>query len=266
MRKSAINRGASLLSIAGFDPSGGAGVLLDLKVFHHFHFHGLAVVTTLTVQNTQGVKSWQPLVPEFIWQQYETLKEDFSFQGIKVGLVSSREHLEPLARILQENSSLPRVIDPVFSSSAGQEFFHRQWLPEYIQKILPLASLVTPNLNEAELLSGEKIKTVTQMKKAAQKISALTQGACLITGGHLSGAPTDILATEGKIYCFSHDKFAFAVHGTGCLLSSAIVALLAQKKSLAEAVGEAIDFTQRQITTARQLGQGQRVFFWAKED
>lgn len=258
--------GKSLLSVAGFDPSGGAGLLLDLKVFHHFNFHGLAVVTTLTVQNTQGVKSWQPLAPEFIWQQYKTLKEDFSFQGIKVGLISSLAQLETLSQILQENSSLPRVIDPVFSSSGGQEFFKPQFLPEYIQKILPLATLITPNLDEAELLVAQKIQTVNEMKKAAQKISSFTQGACLIKGGHLSGAPTDILALEGKIYCFSHKKFPFSVHGTGCLLSSAIVAFLAQKKSLIEAVGQAIDFVQRQIAKARQLGQGQRVFILREKD
>jgi hydroxymethylpyrimidine/phosphomethylpyrimidine kinase len=252
--------------VAGFDPSGGAGILLDLKVFDYFNFYGLAVITSLTVQNTQGVKSFQPLPPDILWQQYQTLKEDFTFQGIKIGLISSVDHLEPIAQILRENSHLPRVIDPVFRSSSGKEFFPQHYLPDYVKKILPLSSLITPNLQEAEFLSGMAITTVKDLKKAAQRISNLTRGACLIKGGHLPGTPTDILVDKGKVYCFSHRKISFSVHGTGCLLSSAILALLAQKKPLFEAVSQAINFTHQQITAAVQLGEGQRLFILGKKD
>jgi len=253
-----------LLSVAGFDPSGGAGVLLDLKVFHYFNFLGQAVLTSLTAQNTMEVTSIHSLSASFIQEQYEALKKDFIFHGLKIGLLSSPEHAEVVHSILTEMATIPRVVDPVFKSSSGRTFWPTQYLKDYIAKIIPLASLITPNLEEAEILVGYSITSPAEMEKAAQEIVRLGAKTCLLKGGHLCDSPVDILFDGYQVYRFPHQKIPFSTHGTGCLLSSSLLALIAQGNNLPEATQKAIDFTQRQILSSLPWGRGPRII-WLKE-
>lgn len=263
MEKPELANPSILLSMAGFDPCGGAGVLLDLKVFHHFNFLGQAVLTTLTTQNTMEVKSIYSLSPSLIQEQYEVLKKEFVFQGLKIGLISSFEHLEVVQYILTELSNVPRVIDPVFKSSSGRVFWPHQHLKDYILKIVPLASLITPNLEEAEGLVGYPISSPAEMAKAAQDIVRLGAEACLVKGGHLPGSSVDILFDGHHIHQFPHQKIPHFTHGTGCLLSASLLVFLVKGNNLPEAAHQAIDFTQQQILSSLPLGRGQRIF-WVK--
>jgi hydroxymethylpyrimidine kinase/phosphomethylpyrimidine kinase len=156
-----------LLSVAGFDPTSGAGVSLDLKVFEFLGFQGMAVLTSLTSQNTERVKKVHCILPEFLEDQYETLKADVSISGIKVGMVGCGENIPVIKKILRNNPDVPRIVDPVFKSSSGAWLTEQEAIPDYISDIKGNISLLTPNMEEANLISGIKIRAEEDMKKAS---------------------------------------------------------------------------------------------------
>jgi len=246
-----------LLTIAGYDPSGGAGILLDLKVFASFGFKGMAVLTSLTAQNTRLVQEVRCLPPDFIWSQYQTLAQEFSFSGIKIGMICSSANLEIIQKILRANANIPKVIDPIFKASTGTWLLQKEALSAYLEKMEGLVTLLTPNLEEASLLTGIKIKSQGDLKEAAQKIFLDSNIPCLITGGHRPGPKTDLLFDGQKFHFFQQPEIKKKVHGSGCFLSSAILVYLAQGEKLTGACSQAAKLTHRAFKKAVRIGQGQ---------
>jgi hydroxymethylpyrimidine/phosphomethylpyrimidine kinase len=245
-----------LLSIAGYDPTSGAGATLDLKVFHHLDFQGMAILTSLTAQNTKQVKKVQCLPPEFVWEQYRSLGQDVSISGIKVGMIGWGKNLQIIAKILAENPQIPKVVDPVFKSSSGAWLLEKKAIPAYLTAIREKASLLTPNINEATLISGIKIKSTDDIKRAARKIHSLSGIPCLLKGGHLAEKAVNLLYDGKNFYFFKKKKLKKNVHGTGCFLSSSILAFLAKGYSLKKACSLATELTYQAIKSSIRIGKG----------
>lgn len=249
-----------LLTIAGFDPTSGAGLSLDMRVFSRYGYYGMAVVTSLTVQSTQGVKTIHCPSPRFVWEQYKQLKKDVNFSGLKVGMLGSKDVIKAVGKILSDNPGLPGIIDPVFKSSSGHWLLEKDSIPIYMHKIKGKASLLTPNLREAEWIAGVRIRKEADMLEAAEKIYALTQIPCLIKGGHLEDRNVDILFDGKKINRYRSRKLNKTVHGTGCFLSSAILCFLTTGLPLEKAVSQAESATHEALKKTIRIGKGQEVF------
>lgn len=256
----------TLLSIAGYDPSGGAGALLDVRVFAAFGFHGAAVLTALTVQNTLEVRGFAPVPPRSVTAQYNALSRDMDFAGIKVGMLGSRAVVPAVGRILAAHAPRPRVVDPVLRSSSGAVLLEGSAVPAFFRAVRGNATLITPNLGEASVLSGGPVKTVAEMREAARLIHARTGVPCLVKGGHLERSAVNVLYDGGRTSVFGHEKLARDVHGTGCLLSSAILAHLSLGRSLEKACGLAADLVHEAILRSVKPGRGRRVFRFPPPD
>ena len=248
-----------LLSVAGYDPTSAAGVSLDSKVFQLLGFQGMAVLTAITSQNTKGVKKVHCLPPDLLWDQYQTLLEDVSFSGIKVGMVGCGENTEIIKRILENNPNTQKVVDPVFKSSSGAWLLERDSVPSYISEISGKTSLLTPNLEEAGMISGMKIENIEDMKKAAKIIFSLSSIPCFIKGGHLPRQMVNLLYEGNKFHLFKKEKIKKNVHGTGCFLSSSLLAYLVKGNSLEKACLLATQLTHEAIKNSIQIGHGQRI-------
>lgn len=249
----------TLLSLAGYDPSAGAGLLLDLSVFQRLGFHGIGVVTALTVQNTRSVAGVYVIRAGQVNEQYRTLKKDLDPAGLKVGMAGSLENLRLIGGILAENPRVPKVIDPVFRSSSGSWLLEPRALSEFLAAIMGRASVLTPNLNEAALLTGQRVRTLDDMHRAANLLYEKTGVPCLVKGGHLRGPITDLLFDGRTHRLYRHRRSAKDVHGTGCFLSASLLGFLALGYSLPRACGLAIGLTQRAIHKARRPGRGRSV-------
>lgn len=248
-----------LLSVAGYDPSSGAGVALDLKVFQLLGFQGVAVVTAITSQNTMQVKHVNCLGAELVLDQYRTLREDISISGIKVGMVGCRENIRVIKEILSDNPKIPKVIDSVFRSSSGFWLLEKKSIPAYISEIKGKASLITPNIQEARLISGITIKNKEDMKKAAQTITSLSQIPCLLKGGCFEDEMVDLLYDGEKFHFFKKEILKKRTHGTGCFLSSSLLAYLVRGYSLKKATFRATGLTHTAIKKSIPIGKGQRI-------
>jgi hydroxymethylpyrimidine/phosphomethylpyrimidine kinase len=251
-----------LLTVAGFDPTSGAGVSLDLKVFSKYGYYGTAIVTSLTVQNTQGIKKTCCPHPQFLWGQYQHLKKDVCFAGLKLGMLGAPENISAVIKILSDNPDIPRIIDPVFRSSSGHLLLEKKSIPVYMHKIKGKASLLTPNLMEAEAISGLKVRKEADMVEAAERIYASTQIPCLIKGGHLKDRIVDILFDGTKIERYHGHRLKRSVHGSGCFLSSAILCFLANGNPLESAVSLATKATREALEKTIKIGKGQEVFYF----
>lgn len=252
----------TLLSLAGFDPSAGAGVLLDLQVFTHHGFHGAAVLTAVTAQNTQAVRDVQALPASLILKQFEALAADLHIAGIKIGMLGGGSGIRALRLILERTRNIPRVIDPVFRSSSGFWLLDKKSIPDYLAAVKGKASLFTPNIPEAELILGLKIRDVVDMKSAACRITELTGIPCLLKGGHRRDEGykiRDVFYDGRRFALFSHKKIRKDVHGTGCFLSATALAYLAKGWPLERACRRAVDQTVRAIARSRPVGGGRPV-------
>ncbi len=249
-----------LLTIAGFDPSGGAGALLDIRVFESFGFCGCAVLTALTAQNPAKLKKILPLSGSFLERQYEMLSNTFRFSGIKLGMAGSGEALAAALRILSKQNRVPRVIDPVLHSSSGVRLLEARATRRLLQMAEGKASLITPNLQEASILSGRAVRTLEEMETAAIRIFEMCGIPCLVKGGHLKGETADILFDGKQAVQYAHPRNKRDVHGTGCFLSAAILSHLASGMSLKKACARGIDDTAKAITKAVRTGKGRYVF------
>lgn len=236
------------LTIAGSDPSGGAGVQADLKTFHQFGVYGEAVVTLLTVQNTLGVRRVEVLDAELVEEQIRAVVEDLPPGAAKTGALGDEAVAEAVARALA-GSRFPLVIDPVMRSKLGAALGP-------ISKIK--AFLITPNLAEASALAGFAVNDLPSMRAAAQEIASMGSANVLIKGGHLEGAATDVLLThDGRFHEFTSERLATRhTHGTGCAYSAAITAELAKGTELVEAVARAKSFITEAIRTNPGIGGG----------
>ncbi len=248
-----------LLSIAGYDPTSGAGVLLDIQTFVQMGFHGVGIVTALTAQNTERVRGTFFPPSDFLEEQYHALSDDIEISGIKVGMLGCRENIPVIVQILSENPEIPLVVDPIMKSSSGYWLLEKTEISAYTEVIGPKVSLFTPNLHEAKLLSGIEIITINDMKKAAESIFNAINTPCLVTGGHLKDFPIDVLYDGKKHTLFENEKIERSVHGTGCFLSSSILAYLVLGHSIRRACRLGVQDTIDAIKKAVPIGHGQHI-------
>jgi hydroxymethylpyrimidine/phosphomethylpyrimidine kinase len=244
------------LTIAGSDPSGGAGIQADLKTFHQRNVYGMSVLTLLTVQNTCSVDAVEPLAPGFVLAQLDSVLADLPPHAAKTGALGTCEIIEAIAR-RAAHFSFPLVVDPVMISKHGALLLPEEAQKTLVRELLPHAALVTPNLYEASVLSGRQIKDPSSMESAAKDIAQLGPRAVLIKGGHLSGEATDLLYADGLFHLFSARRVETAhTHGTGCTYSAAITAELAKGVGLVAAIETAKRYITRAIETNPGLGRG----------
>jgi hydroxymethylpyrimidine/phosphomethylpyrimidine kinase len=246
------------LTIAGSDSGGGAGIQADLKTFHQFGVFGTSVITAVTAQNTRGVAAWEPVSQELIARQLDALALDLPPDGIKSGMLGSRATVATVAAALQRLPTKPYVLDPVLVATSGQALADDTARTAIMEQLVPLATLVTPNLDEAARLTGIEVTNAEQMERAGRALLKRGAAAALVKGGHLEGdAVTDVLVRPEGIRRFLHPRIAStSTHGTGCTLSAAITAGLALGRNLERSVEDGIDFVQRAIAAAPGFGSG----------
>jgi hydroxymethylpyrimidine/phosphomethylpyrimidine kinase len=253
-------RPAVLLSIGGSDPTGGAGIQADLKTFQHFGVHGLSVITAVTVQNTTGVLSTNPVSAELVHAQLAALADDIRFNAIKIGMLTTAEVVHVVAEFIAAQN-IPTVLDPIIASSNGVRFSEDDAIDRLKKELLPLATIVTPNLPETERLTGLRMETEDSIIHASLLLHDMGSKAMLIKGGHAHGDASRDLFYDGLgIEWVSAPRSMKHVHGTGCLLSSAIASYLATGTPLRDAVLGAKEFITSMLEQAAPLGSGQEIF------
>ncbi len=245
----------SALSIAGSDPTGGAGLQLDVRVFAAHGVHGMAVPTALTVQTTKGVTKVLPAFPSVVGEQLAALLSDLHPGAIKLGMLATDDVLLRVAQLTLRVDA-PRVVDPVLRASSGPLLLERRAWGNLMERIVPGCALVTPNLDEAELLCGERDPV-----RAARIFRDAGARAVLVKGGHAAGAPDDYLLDEdGELWLRGTRRGdATPVHGTGCALSAAITARLARGEALRPAIAAAKRFVEDAIANAVSAGSGAKL-------
>ena len=245
-----------VLTIAGSDPSGGAGLQADLKTFHAHGAYGEAVVSLLTVQNSVGVREVVPVEAALIGRQLEALFDDIPPRAAKTGALPDAATVECVSRAFA-GRRVPLVVDPVCVSTSGHRLGSTEVVIALREVLLPLADLVTPNLTEAALLTGMQVETPRQAREAAERLVDMGAAAALVTGGHLSGAATDWLAMPSGSYAFEGPRIATRhTHGTGCAYSAAIACRLARGETTLDAVAGAKRWLTEAIRQAPGLGAG----------
>jgi len=244
------------LTVAGSDPSGGAGIQADLKTFHQFGVYGQAAITLITVQNSAGVRRVECLSADLVAQQFRAAIEDMTPGAVKTGALGNREIIEAVADVAAE-LGCPLVVDPVAVSKHGARLLAADAVDALKTLLLPGAFLLTPNLEEAEMLTGVPVRDVAGMYAAAEKLMAMGPRAVLVKGGHLAGDAVDVLFYDGRRLEFTTPRIDTPhTHGTGCTYSAAITALLAKGEELESAVGKAKRYISEAIRTNPGLGRG----------
>src|SRR5262245_5786181 len=258
MEEKKVSKPPVVLAIAGFDPSGGAGILGDIKTITAFGCYALAAVTSLTFQNTIKVLGAEHQSGATVRHQLAPLFEDFEVAAIKTGMLPSREIIEEVARTLESQRVPIVVIDPVLRSTSGFDFTDHEALDAMVTKLFPRASVVTPNVAELERITGLEIVDTMTMQRGAEMIRQMGAGAVLVTGGDQgSESSTDLLVDEiGPMFFTSKRIDSKQTHGTGCALASAIACLLAQGRPLRDSVNIAKQYLSDAISRAPGLGKG----------
>lgn len=245
------------LTIAGSDSGGGAGIQADLKTFSALGVYGMSVITAITAQNTLGVFGVGEVSVPLIAAQIDAIATDIGADAVKTGMLSSASVIEIVAQKVKEHQLAPLVVDPVMISKSGHPLLAPEAITSLKEKLIPLATLLTPNLPEAEALTGMQIRTEAEMQKAAQQLCALGCQAVLVKGGHLPGAALDVLYDGSSYYTFSAKRINQKhTHGTGCTLSAAITSFLAREKALVEAVKEGKAYLTAALKQGLAIGQG----------
>ncbi len=244
----------SLLVIAGLDPSGGAGLIADVRIAEQMGVRAAAIVTALTEQNSQGVKRANPVDAKLLRRQLDLLLADMKFDAVKIGMVSNEEIAGEIAEALSA-LQIPIVWDPVLMPSKGVSLFDGD-IAATFQSLRPVVSVITPNIPEAEVLTGMKIESVEQMEACARHM-----GVCVVKGGHLvqdAKESPDVLFDGTDIFVVEGCRFPMmeSVHGTGCAFSTSLSCYLAKGAGLQCTVGSAKDFVREKIQQAFRLGRG----------
>lgn len=246
-----------LLTIAGSDSSGGAGIQADLKTFAAHGTFGMSVITAVTAQNTCGVTKVQDIDCEIVQAQIEAVFDDIRVDAVKIGMVSRPEIIETIADSLLKYKPEIIVVDPVMISKSGYPLLAPEACETLIKRLLPLATLLTPNLPETEAITGMKVKNKADMLLAAEKIIALGVKAVLVKGGHLEDQADDLLFDGKQEIWFSGKRIATKnTHGTGCTLSSSLAANLAKGINLADAVAASKQYVTEAIAHSLAIGSG----------
>lgn len=248
----------TVLSIAGSDPSGGAGVQADLKTFCAYTVYGMAAITALTAQNTVEVKDIFPVPSTFLVKQLKAIFEDIRIDAVKIGMLGTLDNVVAVSHFLEEANIPNVVLDPVLVSTSGWSLLEEDAIRLMKETLFKLCTIVTPNLMEASVLTGMKVADVNSMKEAANDIYTKTGVQnVLIKGGHLEGKATDILFDGKKFEIYEAPKGPKPAHGTGCTLSSAIAAGLARGFDMKTSVSKAKDFVLKGIKSGfEDIGKG----------
>ena len=249
-----------VLSIAGFDPSSGAGVTADIKTIAAHGCYGVACITALTVQSTTGVRRVQPVEPALVTETLEELAADMEIGAVHIGMLGSEKVVRAVAEFLKRGKPGNIVLDPVLRSSSGINLVDAAGVSVMVEKLFPLAAVVTPNVDEASSLTALPVTNVEQMRTAAVKLHTMGAAAVVITGGHLDKA-IDLLSftskrgIEQEIFKSNRQK-STSTHGTGCAFATAITCHLAQGRGLPEAVLLAKAYVSAAIVNAHLIGKG----------
>ncbi len=252
---------ANVLTIAGLDPSGGAGILADVKAMSACGTYGMAVVAALTAQNTCGVSGWQPVAPDFVRAQIDAIFEDIRVDAVKIGMLGTPEVIDAVAEALERHRPPFVVLDPVMVAKGGDRLLAKEAESALCERLLPLTTVITPNLPEAAVLAGEaEIRERGEMPALARKLlERLAPDAWVyLKGGHLTESDSpDLLLSRETSLTFEAPRIATKnTHGTGCTLSAAIAAQLGRGESVPEAVRKAKAYVYEAIAHADELGVG----------
>ena len=251
-----------ILSIAGVDPSGGAGIVADVKTIVALDCFPAVAITSITFQNTSGVYGASHQSADILCAQIEPILSDFEIAAVKTGMLPTVEIITEVARIFNENNLPGPVVDPVMRATSGDSLIEETALDTLKNKLFPLARVVTPNIPEAERLVGFAVASLDDMKRAAETIKSFGVSAVLVKGGHLpfGGDAVDVLLDEtGSLTEFRRPYFDVGnVHGSGCTLSAAIASYLGRGKALVDAVYDAKGYVTERIRLAQKLGHGAR--------
>lgn len=245
------------LSIAGSDCSGGAGIQADIKTMSALGVFGMSVIVSVVAENTSRVISIEDISPKVISDQIDAVFEDIKVDAVKVGMLSNPDSMNMVAEKLKQYSPKHIVIDPVMYAKNGCPLMQESSIETLINKIVPAATLLTPNIPEAEKIADMKITTVEDMKEAAVKIASLGASSVLVKGGHYIGDAKDVLYDGDKFHVFTTKRINTKnTHGTGCTLSSAIASYLALGEKLENAVEKAKAYVTEAIENALEIGKG----------
>jgi hydroxymethylpyrimidine/phosphomethylpyrimidine kinase len=255
MRK---QRPPTAMTIAGSDSGGGAGIQADLKTFTALGVFGTSAITALTAQNTRGVSGVHNVPPTFVAQQIDMVAQDIGVDAAKTGMLSTTAIIEAVADAIERNRIQKLVVDPVMIAKSGDPLLRPSARQALVKRLLPLAYIVTPNIPEAEVLSGRKITTHKDIEEAARRIHSLGPRYVLMKGGHLKSVKAVDYLFDGKSFRTYSAKWIATknTHGTGCTFSAAIAAYLAKKYDLPEAVDHAKQYVTKAIQRSFNLGHG----------
>lgn len=257
MRRSA-SKPPRALTVAGSDSSAGAGVQADLQTFAALGVFGACAVTAVTAQDSRGVRSVRPVAATLVAEQVRCALDDGGVAAAKTGMLVRADVVRAVAERLAASRVRSLVVDPVMASTGGTPLLDRAGVRHLRDRLLPLARLVTPNRDEATMLSGVEVEDLTSAIEAGRRILRLGARAVLVKGGHLEGEPVDVLITRGVERRFVGRRVPWGAHGTGCVLSAAVTARLALGDDLETAVGRAKRFLERRLRRAVALGGGRR--------
>lgn len=246
-----------VLTIAGSDCSGGAGIQADIKTITAHRMYAMSAITALTAQNTTGVFGVQETPADFLGQQLDAIFTDIVPDAVKIGMVSSADNIRMIARKLQQYGAKHVVLDTVMYSTSGHALLRPDAMEQLCTTLLPLAEVITPNIPETEALCGRRIETREQMEQAGFEIAGRISGAVLVKGGHLVETANDLLIWDGQAIWLEGERVDNPnTHGTGCTLSSAIACGLAAGKSMPDAVRQAKEYLTGALRDGMNLGQG----------
>jgi hydroxymethylpyrimidine/phosphomethylpyrimidine kinase len=247
----------NVLTIAGFDPSSGAGITADIKTIAAHGCYGVACITAYTVQSTQGVKSVEPVAPGLVLDTLECLVADMDIAAVRIGMLGSSEVVRKVADFLSWRRLPNVVLDPVVLSSSGASLLQgREGLEIIRGRLVPLSAVITPNLYEAAVLTGLPVRSLPEMETAAERLRELGAANVVVTGGHLD-EPIDVLSSESGIEHFRADHIqSRSTHGTGCAFATALACNLANGRSVRDAVFAAKQYVREGIEKAYPVGKG----------
>lgn len=245
-----------VLTIGGSDPTSGAGVQMDLKVFHSLGLYGVSVITAITAQNTRKVQAIYPLTAEQIDAQFRTLLNDINPYGAKIGMVYSAEAIDSIAKNIKKFKIKNLVVDPVLSSTTGRKLIMRDSINTLKEKLIPLSTALTANVPEAEKLTGLKINSVEEVYEALRVLLSMGTKFAIIKGGHFSDRVPDFLYDGKNFFQIEGEKFPGEFHGTGCAFSSAFLSFLCLGYEPREALEATKAFVKNALRNSMKLGKG----------
>jgi len=248
------------LTVAGSDSGGGAGIQADLRTFAAHGVHGTSALTAVTAQSSVGVSAWEAVSPRMVVAQIEAVATDMPVAAAKTGMLANAAVIAAVAEAVARLRVAPLVVDPVMVSKSGDRLLDAAAERAYVDRLFPLAALITPNLHEAEVLLGRTVRDVSAMRRAAQDLAALGASAVLVKGGALSGDAVDVFYDGARLVELASPRVETAnTHGTGCTLSAAICARLALGAPLADAIRGAKDYLTEGLRRSYAVGKGRGV-------